>query len=224
MNSAPETLCIICGGRSPSSSAVPMKLALKPIISTTGVTGSLSARASGNATGAIIRMTTTLSTNIEITPDEHRQDHHQQPGSTARQAQCLHRQPARHAGLAEVAGDDPDAHQDRHHVPVDQLERIDLGHHPEPNHHGDAEQRGDGAVDDVGDDHDDGDRKHDQGKPGECSHRRHSVGTQPDIAETWSRAHFTSTTGSRVWCITLSVVEPASRSASALRPCVPITM
>ena len=69
MNSAPETLCIICGGRSPSSSAVPMKLALKPIISTTGVTGSLSALASGSATGAIIRMTTTLSTNIEIRPE-----------------------------------------------------------------------------------------------------------------------------------------------------------
>ena len=48
--------------------AEPMKLAAKPIISTSGVTGSLSARASGNATGAIIRMTTTLSTNIEITP------------------------------------------------------------------------------------------------------------------------------------------------------------
>ena len=48
--------------------AEPMKFAAKPIISTSGVTGSLSARASGSATGAIIRMTTTLSTNIEITP------------------------------------------------------------------------------------------------------------------------------------------------------------
>jgi hypothetical protein len=68
MNSAPATLCSICGGRSPSSIAEPMKLAAKPIISTSGVTGNLSARASGSATGAIIRMTTTLSTNIEITP------------------------------------------------------------------------------------------------------------------------------------------------------------
>ena len=68
MNSAPATLCSICGGRSPSSIAEPMKLAAKPIISTSGVTGSLSARASGSATGAIIRMTTTLSTNIEMTP------------------------------------------------------------------------------------------------------------------------------------------------------------
>ena len=68
LNSAPDTLCIICGGRSPSSSALPMKFAAKPIIRITGVTGSLSARASGSATGAIIRMTTTLSTNIEITP------------------------------------------------------------------------------------------------------------------------------------------------------------
>ncbi len=67
-NSAPETECSICGGRSPSSSAEPMKLAEKPIIRTTGVTGNLRARASGSATGAIIRMTTTLSTNIEITP------------------------------------------------------------------------------------------------------------------------------------------------------------
>ena len=68
MNSAPATLCSICGGRSPSSMAEPMKLAEKPIISTSGVIGSLSARASGSATGAIIRITTTLSTNIEMTP------------------------------------------------------------------------------------------------------------------------------------------------------------
>ncbi len=68
MNSAPATLCSICGGRSPSSIAEPMKLAAKPIISTSGVTGSFRARASGSATGAIIRITTTLSTNIEITP------------------------------------------------------------------------------------------------------------------------------------------------------------
>ena len=67
-NSAPATLCSICGGRSPSSSAVPMKLAEKPIISTSGVAGMPKARASGSATGAIIRMVTTLSTNIEMTP------------------------------------------------------------------------------------------------------------------------------------------------------------
>ena len=46
-----------------------MKFAEKPIIRISGVTGSCSARASGSATGAIIRMTTTLSTNIEITPE-----------------------------------------------------------------------------------------------------------------------------------------------------------
>ncbi len=67
-NSAPATLCSICGGRSPSSIAEPMKFAEKPIIRMSGVSGSFSARASGSATGAIIRITTTLSTNIEITP------------------------------------------------------------------------------------------------------------------------------------------------------------
>ena len=67
-NSAPATLCSICGGRSPSSSAVPMKLAEKPIISTSGVAGMPSARASGSATGAIIRMQTTLSMNIDSRP------------------------------------------------------------------------------------------------------------------------------------------------------------
>ncbi len=46
-NSAPATLCSICGGRSPSSMAVPMKFAEKPIISTSGVAGIFSARASG---------------------------------------------------------------------------------------------------------------------------------------------------------------------------------
>jgi hypothetical protein len=68
LNSAPATLWSICGGRSPISNAVPMKLALNPIIRITGVAGMPMARASGNATGAIIRMVTTLSTNIEITP------------------------------------------------------------------------------------------------------------------------------------------------------------
>ena len=45
-----------------------MKLAPKPIIRMTGTGESLSARASGSATGAIIRIVTTLSTNIEMTP------------------------------------------------------------------------------------------------------------------------------------------------------------
>jgi hypothetical protein len=45
-----------------------MKLAEKPIISTSGVAGMPSARASGNATGAIIRMHTTLSMNIDRIP------------------------------------------------------------------------------------------------------------------------------------------------------------
>jgi len=67
-NSAPATLCSICGGRSPMMSAVPMKLAPKPIIRITGAAGSFIARARGSATGAIIRMVTTLSTNIEIMP------------------------------------------------------------------------------------------------------------------------------------------------------------
>ena len=67
-NSAPATLCSICGGRSPSSMAVPMKFAEKPIISTSGVAGIFSARASGKATGAIIRMQTTLSMNIDSRP------------------------------------------------------------------------------------------------------------------------------------------------------------
>ena len=67
-NSAPATLCSICGGKSPSSSAVPMKLALNPIISTSGVAGMPRARASGSATGAIIRMQTTLSMNIDRMP------------------------------------------------------------------------------------------------------------------------------------------------------------
>ena len=49
-------------------SAVPMKFAPKPIIRITGTEGSLSARVSGSATGAIIRIVTTLSTNIEMTP------------------------------------------------------------------------------------------------------------------------------------------------------------
>ena len=69
MNSAPATLCSICGGRSPSSIAEPMKFAEKPIIRINGVIGNFSAFANGSATGAIIRMTTTLSTNIEIMPD-----------------------------------------------------------------------------------------------------------------------------------------------------------
>jgi hypothetical protein len=68
-NSAPATLCSICGGRSPSNMAVPMKFAENPIISTSGVAGMPKARASGSATGAIIRMVTTLSTNIEIVPE-----------------------------------------------------------------------------------------------------------------------------------------------------------
>jgi len=67
-NSAPATLCSICGGRSPMMSAVPMKLAPKPIIRIIGAAGIFIARARGSATGAIIRMVTTLSTNIEITP------------------------------------------------------------------------------------------------------------------------------------------------------------
>ena len=49
-------------------SAVPMKFAPKPIIRITGTTGSFSARASGSATGAIVRIVTTLSTNIEMQP------------------------------------------------------------------------------------------------------------------------------------------------------------
>ncbi len=67
-NSAPATLCSICGGRSPMMSAVPMKFAPKPIIRIIGTAGMPMARASGSATGAIIRMVTTLSTNIEMTP------------------------------------------------------------------------------------------------------------------------------------------------------------
>ena len=67
-NSAPDTLCSIWGGRSPRSSAVPMKLALKPIISTTGVSGKPSCRTTGIATGASIRITTTLSTTMESIP------------------------------------------------------------------------------------------------------------------------------------------------------------
>ncbi len=68
-NSAPETLCIICGGRSPSSMAEPMKLALKPIMRTSGVSGSPRWRASGMATGANMRITTTLSTTIDTRPE-----------------------------------------------------------------------------------------------------------------------------------------------------------
>ena len=67
-NSAPDTLWSICGGRSPSSSAVPMKLALKPIMSTTGVRGKPSCRTTGMATGASIRITTTLSTTMDSIP------------------------------------------------------------------------------------------------------------------------------------------------------------
>ena len=67
-NSAPATLCSICGGRSPMISAVPMKFAPKPIIRITGTDGSFNARVNGSATGAIIRIVTTLSTNIEMKP------------------------------------------------------------------------------------------------------------------------------------------------------------
>ena len=49
-------------------SAVPMKFAPNPIMSMTGTGESLRARARGSATGAIMRMVTTLSTNIEMTP------------------------------------------------------------------------------------------------------------------------------------------------------------
>ena len=170
MNSAPATLCSICGGRSPSSIAEPMKLAAKPIISTSGVTGSLSARASGSATGAIIRMTTTLSTNIEMTPASIDRIITSRPGPPARELQRLHRQPARHAGLSEVSGDDPDRQQDRHHVPVDQPEGVDLGHHADPHHRDHAEQRRGGPVDDVGDDGDDRDGEDRDCVPGQRFH------------------------------------------------------
>ena len=123
------------------SSAVPMKLAPKPIIRMTGVTGSFSARASGIATGAIIRIVTTLSTNIEMTPASKVEDHDEQPGPPAGELERLHREPARYPGLAEVAGDDPDGDQDRHHVPVDVLEGVGLAHDADPDHHRDADQR-----------------------------------------------------------------------------------
>jgi hypothetical protein len=91
-----------------------------------------------------------------------RKDHGKEPRPTAGESQRLHREPARHAGLAEVAGDHPDRNQDRHHVPVHQLESIGLGHGIHPHHHHDPDQRRRGAVYDVGDHAQNRDRKHDQ--------------------------------------------------------------
>ena len=124
-----------------------------------------SARASGSATGAIIRMQTTLSMNIDRMPVSIDSTRTSSPGLPAGQFQRLHRQPARHAGLSEIAGDDPDADQDRHHVPVDELGRLDLGHGAHPDHDRDAEQRRDGGVELVDDDGRDRHRKNEQRQP-----------------------------------------------------------
>jgi hypothetical protein len=65
----------------------------------------------------------------------------------------------------EVAGDQPDADQDRHHVPVDVLEGVLVAHDAEPDHHRHADQRGERAVDDVGHHRQDGHGEDAQSKP-----------------------------------------------------------
>ena len=60
-----------------------MKLAEKPIIRTSGVAGIFSARASGSATGAIIRMQTTLSMNIDSRPVSIDRTMRSRPGRSA---------------------------------------------------------------------------------------------------------------------------------------------
>lgn len=51
-----------------------MKLAPNPIISAAGTAGNFIARASGKATGAIMRMVTTLSTNERYDARQERKD------------------------------------------------------------------------------------------------------------------------------------------------------
>ncbi len=68
-NSMPVTLCSICGGKSPNSSAVPMKFEHKPINRIAPVASKLYILRIWNTTGASIKTTTTLSMNMEIKPD-----------------------------------------------------------------------------------------------------------------------------------------------------------
>ena len=164
-NSAPATLCSICGGRSPSSSAVPMKLAEKPIISTSGVAGMLERARQRQRDRRHHQDADDVIDEHRQEAGQHRQHDDQEARPAARQLQRLHRQPARHAGAAEVAGDDPDADQDRHHVPVDQLRGLDLGHGAHPDHDADAEQRCHGGVELVDDDSDDRHREHGKRQP-----------------------------------------------------------
>ena len=118
-NSAPATLCSICGGRSPMMSAEPMKFAPKPIIRMSGTGRQLERARERQRDRRHHQDRHDVVDEHRDEAREERQDHDEQPGPPAGELQRLHREPARHAGLAEVAGDDPDADQNRHHVPVD---------------------------------------------------------------------------------------------------------
>jgi hypothetical protein len=68
LNSIPETLWSICGGKSPRSIAVPIKFAHNPTNMTGAKAGKLNRLHAWNTTGANIKTTTTLSISIETNP------------------------------------------------------------------------------------------------------------------------------------------------------------
>ena len=68
LNSIPETLWSIWGGRSPRSIAVPMKFAQRPTNMTGAKDGNLNRLQAWKTTGVNIKTTTTLSISIETKP------------------------------------------------------------------------------------------------------------------------------------------------------------